>query len=59
MGRYMLFEIWAFYPSGGLEDCTQSSDDLDQMIWAFEGSNADRAYVYDRLEGKNVRFKTK
>ena len=49
--RYMLFEFYTFYPSGGLHDCDVSFANLDDAIQAFEFSNADHAQLFDRIDG--------
>jgi hypothetical protein len=53
--RYMCFEICEFYPSGGVSDCKESYDDLeDALTWLKNNNSDDSAYIFDRIEGKLI-----
>lgn len=56
--RYWLFEIYKYYPSGGFEDISLTSDDLKEVMEKFNKSNSDDKYIFDSLEKKNIIWKT-
>lgn len=53
-GRYMVFIIEAYYPSGGLGDVDFSSNDKDEAVAFAENSESRRVYVWDRIDDEIV-----
>jgi hypothetical protein len=57
--RFMVFELVQYYPSGGISDCMESYDTLEEAKRIVVGKNRDRNNwcmyeIFDRIEGVMV-----
>lgn len=48
--RFIVFEIVNYYPFGGLEDCLDSFDTMEEAIKVLAKCNGDYNYIYDRID---------
>lgn len=63
MKRYLLFEITAFYPAGGMDDLMDSFDTWEELDSYYEKhgvENLNGEYqVFDRIEGRVFSYPSK
>jgi hypothetical protein len=57
--RFMVFELVQYYPSGGISDCMESYDTLEEAKRIVVGKNLDNRLrsmyeIFDRIEGVMV-----
>ena len=58
--RFMVFELIAYYPAGGLGDCKHSFDNLNEAKAYIEKENEDPGNIsvgyeiFDRIKGEIV-----
>jgi hypothetical protein len=57
--RFMVFEIEQYYPSGGVSDCIESYDTLEEAKQRLDKEKLDNRLrsmyeVFDRIEGVMV-----
>lgn len=54
--RYWLFEISQYYPTGGIDDVSHTSDNLADLVLLANESTYDEVYIFDAQERKTVAY---
>ena len=52
--RFLCFAFCEYYPVGGMEDMSDSFDNLENAINHLKDDLNDYRYIYDRIEGKTI-----
>lgn len=54
--RFMFFQIEAYYPSGGLSDCDESFDTLEEALnyMKLKNYHAYECELFDRVQGVEI-----
>jgi len=58
MYRYLVFEYYCYYPSGGMNDCGLKTNELEEAIEHMNDSDCEYIDIYDCVEGRIIQSKS-
>lgn len=57
MYRYLVFEYYNYYPSGGMNDCELKTNKLEEATKHMNDSDSEYIDIYDCVEGRIIQSK--